>query len=60
MLSALSHTHVHTHTAFSNTHTGIDFKHNPEFTTYEFYMVYADYNDLTRVTEERLSGMYDI
>jgi len=36
---------------------GIDLTHNPEFTTCEFYMAYADYNDLIRMTEEMLSGM---
>lgn len=36
---------------------GIDMTHNPEFTTCEFYMAYADYNDLIRITEEMLSGM---
>lgn len=28
---------------------GIDLTHNPEFTTCEFYMAYADYNDLLQV-----------
>lgn len=36
---------------------GIDMTHNPEFTTCEFYMAYADYNDLIVITEEMLSGM---
>ncbi|KAI5180015.1 lysyl-tRNA synthetase, class II [Nematocida sp. AWRm80] len=34
---------------------GIDATHNPEFTTCEFYMAYADYNDLLTMTEEMLS-----
>lgn len=36
---------------------GIDQTHNPEFTTCEFYMAYADYHDVMRMTEEMLSGM---
>ncbi|ODA77777.1 hypothetical protein RJ55_06379 [Drechmeria coniospora] len=36
---------------------GIDLTHNPEFTTLEFYMAYADVNDLIGMTEELVSGL---
>ncbi|XP_059482883.1 lysine--tRNA ligase isoform X2 [Neocloeon triangulifer] len=36
---------------------GIDLTHNPEFTTCEFYMAYADYHDLMAITESMVSGM---
>lgn len=36
---------------------GIDLTHNPEFTTCEFYMAYADMYDLMDITETLVSGM---
>lgn len=36
---------------------GIDSTHNPEFTTLEFYMAHADYQDLITMTEEMLRGL---
>ena len=34
---------------------GIDYKHNPEFTTVEIYQAYADYRDMMALTEEIVS-----
>lgn len=34
---------------------GVSFKHNPEFTQLEFYMAYADYEDVMALTEEMLA-----
>ena len=36
---------------------GKDRSHNPEFTTAEFYMAYADYEDLIHFTETLLCGL---
>lgn len=35
----------------------IDQTHNPEYTACEFYMAYADYNDLLEITEDMLSKL---
>lgn len=46
---------------------GMDTRHNPEFTTIEFYQAYADYKDMMDITEElytaaamRVCGTLDI
>lgn len=36
---------------------GIDASHNPEFTSLEFYMAYADYRDLIVLTEHLLKDL---
>jgi len=36
---------------------GIDRRHNPEFTTIEFYQAYATHEDLIRLTEELLHAL---
>ena len=36
---------------------GMVLTHNPEFTACEFYMAYADYNDLMDITAELFSSM---
>lgn len=38
---------------------GISFKHNPEFTQLEFYMAYADYEQVMTLTEEMLAYVCD-
>lgn len=36
---------------------GISIQHNPEFTMLEFYMTYATYEDLIKLTEELIAGV---
>jgi len=38
---------------------GLSTRHNPEFTMLEFYMAYADFNDLMDLTEEMLRSVVD-
>ncbi len=38
---------------------GIDWSHNPEFTSLEFYMAYADYESLMAFTERFLSSVIE-
>ncbi len=38
---------------------GIDLTHNPEFTTCEFYMAYADVHDVMDMTEELVAGLVE-
>ena len=42
---------------FQFQYKGIDLTHNPEFTTCEFCMAFAEYCDLIEITEKMLSLM---
>ena len=41
--------------AFRN--EGVDRAHNPEFMMCEFYLAYADYNDLIKITQDMISSL---
>jgi len=38
---------------------GVSYKHNPEFTQLEFYMAYADYQQIMQLTEEMIVQVCD-
>lgn len=51
------HLKIHVFACYCCSNEGIDMTHNPEFTTCEFYMAYADYHDLIQMTEQMVSEM---